>query len=129
MSTTNHTPLPWVAGKDIEYGLAINGPTSDSWGYPELVGMTCMLVGWDIEEQKARRLANREFIIKACNAHYQLVNYCLELLDAVDDPKKNSKSQKDLISECDKFMTEVTGMITIKEDAAEVEASTEGGAT
>lgn len=68
---TEHTPGPWfydngyIAHKDVDGDYAI-----------------CeMHTAWDFKE----RDANAEFIVRACNSHYELLESCKKLMAYIDN--------------------------------------------
>ena len=62
-----HTKTPWAI-----YYTATGKP------YIEKAGFTSMLYRW--KENKEETLANAQFIVKACNAHEELVEACKLML-------------------------------------------------
>lgn len=72
MSETKHTPAPWNLGKvKKSHALFIEAPSRD----------ICQMVG----PVDKRREANAEFIVRACNAHEELVNICEDMANALEE--------------------------------------------
>jgi hypothetical protein len=65
MSESKHTPLPWKMRQLGKTRCVIEGPGEDCC----IAMMTRWLPPFDAAEQKA----NADFIVKACNAHDELV--------------------------------------------------------
>jgi len=72
-----HTPLPWVS-KYVQVAdkWEILGKEKD--GSEKWIGV--MIWGSEPEDE-----ANNEFILRACNSHYELVEACKEAIDLLRD--------------------------------------------
>lgn len=72
----NHTPLPWdfsinkdaLGNTEIDIHQADGAPYTQ---YPSDIGHIFCI--WDVAP-KAVQMASAEFIVRACNAHYGLIN-------------------------------------------------------
>ena len=60
--TPAHTPLPWMVSPILPTFIMSADGKAD----------ICELDGWPVD-YVAEENANREFIVRACNSHYQLV--------------------------------------------------------
>lgn len=76
-----HTPLPWKCGKDSDCPY---GEWEILWGdHPTVIAHTANSVtGPDSLDSRG----NAEFIIRACNSHYDLLAACETALDQIGDP-------------------------------------------
>jgi len=76
-----HTKTPWRVGKPTQMGAVVADEP-----VPEIGGSDCVdyYGGHLIAESIAPR--NAEFIVRACNAHEQLVTALKRLVDAPGDP-------------------------------------------
>lgn len=72
--TAKHTPLPWkISIADRETVTAESGSDATSGRGTVCTSPTCRIKPYYDSET---RRANAEFIIRACNSHYELVKAC-----------------------------------------------------
>lgn len=78
MSEVKHTPLPWETPTDV-------GPYKSSTIIRGANGQTLIIIdpGRIRDLPYEEMVANSEFIVRACNVHYEMLEACKFSLDAV----------------------------------------------
>lgn len=84
--TPAHTPLPWVINPAYPTYISSADATAD----------ICELDGWPVD-CVAEENANRDFIVRACNSHYQLVEALRGIIDHFDCSHGNAPGHDHLI--------------------------------
>lgn len=101
MGTAKHTPLPWEHGRNLAGTgtVSIRQHTGDAVGYT-----TCERHGYGDKQDDAEALANAALIVRAVNAHDDLVGVLMGILERAsidaDDGDLALKALSDIRSEC-----------------------------
>ena len=82
VKTPAHTPLPWVINPAHPTYISSADATAD----------ICELDGWPVD-CVAEENANREFIVRACNSHYQLVEALRGLVNALAENDEDGMTE------------------------------------
>jgi len=93
-----HTPTPWEVNDDDSGIIGTWGPDEDDWG---LICATDYAISSSVPEEQ--RPANAAFIVKACNAHDELV----EALKTAIQVMKDNEIDTMLSSEFDVLFEDV----------------------
>ena len=79
MTNTKHTPLPWkIHSVTDKHHIQIRAKKAGT----EFECSPAVLGGWDTSAEENE--ANAQFITRACNSHYELLEALINLVDIVE---------------------------------------------
>lgn len=109
MKKTKHTPLPWGIHHGDDYSAILNTPESSTSEF--IANIYSDDIGYTYEDDVVNRQANADFILKACNSHYELI----EALNAIVRTQADSDSESVLAYElaeiAEKALKKAKGLI------------------